>query len=315
MTVRKALAVALAGAWVLASTGLAQQADQPERPRRTERPQRPARPRALNPRQFLEQALRQLDLDAGQKVRVQQILNTHQQEVDNWRKQYGEDLSGLRDQLAKAREEKDEKAIRELTAKRAKITQQRNRLQEKLALQIAEVLKGQQKERFVPLVLRNRRMLVSQAGRIRLVLTVFDLRKAQKDLAGKIIDRAAGEAAKAQGPRATAELWRKATDEIRKKVLTPDQVAKFDRLLRSGRGRDVFAALNLTEAQRKQVNDIMAEARKKVQEAGPDQRRTIWQEAMQKIRAEVLTGAQREQLRNRPPRAGRERPARPNRPE
>jgi len=315
MTVRKALAAALVGAWVLASTGSAQQADQPEPPRPTERPQRPARPGALRPREFYEGVLKQLDLDAGQNARVQQIYETHKQEVDNWRKQHGEDLRSLRDQLAKAREENDEKAIRELTAKRAKINQQLGQLQEKLALQIAQVLKGQQKEKFVPPVLRNRRMLASQAGRIRLVLTVFDLRKAQKDLASKIIDRAAAEAAKAQGPRATAELWRKATDEIKKKVLTPDQVGKFDRLLRSGRALDMFATLNLTEAQQKQVNDIMAEMRKKAQEAEPDQRRAIWREGMQKIRAEVLTDAQREQLRNRPPPAAREEPARPNRPE
>lgn len=315
MTVRKALAVALVGAWVLASTGLAQQADQPERPRPTERPQRPARPRAVRPRQFYERALRQLDLDADQNARAQQILETHRQEVDNWQKQHGENLRAVNEQLAKAGQERDRKAVAELAAKQAKITEGLVQLHDQLALQITDVLKGEQKEKFVPLVLRSRAVPTSQAGRIRLVLTVFDLRKAQKDLAGKIIDRAAAEGAKTQGRRAIAELWRKATDEIRKKVLTPDQVQKFDRLLRSGGARGMLAALNLTEAQQKQVDDIMAEVRKKAQEAEPDQRRAIWREAMQKIRAEVLTDAQRKQLRNRPPLAPRERPARPNRPE
>lgn len=295
--------VMLAGALLLTSTALAQQ---PERPR----PGRPERRPGRRPAGAMyERMVGQLNLEGAQQTRVKQMLQTHRQAVENWRKLHGEDLRSLQRQAAKAREERDEKAVRRIRAEMAKINRDQEKQRERLHAQILEVLKGEQKERFARLVLRSRRLL-SPIGRVRLALLVVGLNRVQRGKADKIVAATEVASAKITGRRERTALLNKAVQEIKTKVLLDEAKGrKLDQLLREGRG-GAFARLNLSAEQQKKVNDIMAAVR----DAEPEDRRAAWREAMRKIREEVLTGEQREQLQRlreqgRRDRTRRERPA------
>lgn len=292
-------AVALLGVLLVVSMAQAQQ----ERPTRPGQGQRAPRQRRQTIRAFYERALQQLNLEEVQKTQINEKLKTHQQEAANWQKQFGEEANRLREQLTKAREDNDEKALRELTAKRAKLNSERSQLEEKLHGQVLDVIRApEKKEGLVRQILRGRRGL-SQAGRVRLALLVVGVTSAQKDQAGKLLERAEAEAAKIQNRRERAAPLNKAVAEIKTKVLQNEAKAKkLDELLRSAAaGRGMLAALNLSAEQQKKVDEIMAEARK----AQPEERRNAMREAMRKIREEVLTEEQRQQLSQRRPRGNR----------
>lgn len=291
----------LAGMLLAGSTALAQE---PERPRERQR-DRPARRQAL--RATYEAVLAQLNLDAAQQARTKQILDTNTQDMNNWNKQYAEDLGNLQRQRAQAREQKDEKKLALLDAEVAKINKEREKLQDRLHGQLLEVLKGEQNEKFVLGVLGNRRLQMSQGRRIRLALKVIALDKTQQEKAGKIVDAAEAEAAKITDRRQQGAPLRRAVEELKTKVLMDEAKSKkLDQLLQAGR-RGFLAGLNLSAEQQKKADDILAAARQ------AEDRRGAMREAMEKIRNEVLTEQQREQLdrQQQERRRDRTRPERP----
>jgi len=301
MRTARILAATLLGVASLAATALAQER---ERPRERPREGRPEARRAGDPtRQMYQRALQGLDLKAEQRTQINQKLQTHQQARTNWQREHGAELTSLNAELRAAREKGDRNALRELSAKRAKLMKEPQDLQEKLNLEILALLEGEQKERFVRQALQRIRPM-PQVARVRLVLAVLNLKKAQTESAGKTLARVS-ETPRGQAPAEGRVPLQTALQEIRTKILTPDQAKKFDELLRVGRARDFLAGVELTAEQEKAADEIMAAAMKKAADADRDERRTIYREAMQKIRDEVLTEEQRQQLQRRRQERGR----------
>ncbi len=283
--------VTMVGMLLVGPAALAQERDQPRQP---------ARPgERASPVAQYQRIIGQLNLEGDQQARAKQILETFSQAMDNWQKQHGEQLRDLQAQLRTATEERDQAKGRQLRAEIAKLTADQEKQRDKANAQLLEVLKGEQKERFVRALLGNRR-LVSPVARVRLALKLLELNRSQTEQSEKILAAAEAEAEKAENPRERGQAMQKAIEEIKTKVLADEAKGKkLDELLGLGGGEGFLAGLNLTEEQQKKVREIMDEANKKAAQAEPEQRRAIRREAFQKIQNEVLTEQQREELGRR----------------
>jgi len=289
MRLTRVLGVGLAAAFLLGSLAWAQEREQP-RQRRVQRGQR-LRRRGVSLAEFVQQALKEVKATEEQELRIKQILDTYRQANENLLREQG-DVNSLREQWRKAREANDREALQRLREQMRQLARQRRSSQVKACLEVLGVLEGQQKEKFVELALR-RRLVPSQADQIRLVLGALDVPKPKLVLAEKILQRAQADEVRARGRRGAIGARGQVIRDIKAKVLTPQQAEKFDQLLRRGRP-DPYAGLDLTAEQREQIEKIRAEAREKMSQADPEQRREIFREAMRKIREEVLTPEQRE---------------------
>ncbi len=277
------------------------------------------RPRIQDRREFRdnlhERILKELDLTADQQAQVKQILETHKQAVENWQKENAEELKALREQMEKARAEKDTEAVKSLREKSAKIFKGRQELQESLNKQIKAVLTDEQKEKFENLS-RLVRSAVIGAQQIRTALRGLDLNDEQKEKIKKIIAETGEAAGKVETPKGKLELWQKAVQTIKSDVLTEEQVKKFEQAMnqmRQGRGlMGPMADLNLTDDQKEQMEKIEAKYRDQIKNAGPEDRR----ELMKKMRDEmnsVLTDEQKAKVKkNREEQMNRRRQGRDN---
>jgi Spy/CpxP family protein refolding chaperone len=261
-------------------------------------------PRAGGPRggprgpEIGEQIIKELGLAGDKEKQVKQILDTYRQDMDNWNKQSGEEMRKLFGEIRAAREAKKDDEAKAAQEKLEKLMAARGEKREALVKQLGEVLDKDQMEK-VKSILAARRGPGGPGMGPAALLERVGLTDDQKAKAKAIMD-AAEEASKGKTPEESADLHRKAFDQITKEVLTDQQRAKLEEFRRAG-GRGpgaMFEGLNLTEEQKAKAEAIMAEARKKG-EASPDARREIFGEAMKKVSDEVLNDAQRKQLEER----------------
>jgi Spy/CpxP family protein refolding chaperone len=100
-----------------------------------------------------------------------------------------------------------------------------------------------------------------------------------------------------------AALRQKLLEQI-KGVLTDEQKETFRRLAPLGRKlvdagqriRAALAKLDLTPEQKEKLHKLLAEVKEKAQAAEPSQRRQMFLQAMETVRRDILTDAQREEL-------------------
>ena len=318
MTAMRMLAVAAVGMLIAASAALAQDSPKvrPQRPaggpegvRPGDRPERLAERPGPKPPLLVEFSIDRLKevlgLTDDQVAQIKQLQNTHKQAMENLKKGLGEGPAPLRQELKKAIEAKDEAAIKAAREKLAKAEQELRQLQEKLVADISALLTDEQKPKF-RLFLERRDKVVSEARRIHAALAQLELTDVQRQSIRKIIADTEAAAVAAEGLPAKAKLWRKAIEDV-KKILTAEQLKKFEAVGKNLQLAGVFAGLDLTEEQRTKVETIMGEVREKAKDASPEEQKKLMQQALRKIRAEVLTKEQAEKL-DKLPRPGAERP-------
>jgi len=305
----------LLAASALALAAVAALAPGQERERQRERPRERQRARGADkrvPRFEQQRLLRELDLSADQRARIDEILGTHVQSLRNWQKEHGEENRSLREQLAKAREAKDTAAVKEIAAKRVRLNAEQAVLREKLHLRILEVLKGQQKDMYARAILRGRAQL-GPLGRIRLIVAALEVNPLQQEQIEGILARGAEAGEKAEGRKAKDAPLRKITQEV-KKVLSPEQSDRFEALMRVRPATGPLAGIQLNKDQERAARTILQDARKRAREAEPEQRKAILAEAWEKVRNEVLTEEQRQELKARQQRAEQRKRDRGDRP-
>ena len=129
--------VALIGVLMLGSLALAQEreAGAAERPAR----QRPPRRRGFRAEAYYQRLQRELDLTPAQQKQIKQMLETHAQALTNLQKKQG-DPTELRAKWRKAREDNDEKTLKELRAQMTKSAGERTALQTEMNTKITAVL-------------------------------------------------------------------------------------------------------------------------------------------------------------------------------
>ena len=140
-----------------------------------------------------------------------------------------------------------------------------------------------------------------RAGELAKALNLTDEQKQQVET---ILRKARADAEAASDPQARQQVRRSAFQQI-EKVLTDEQRAKFTQFRQEqGLGLpghpllNALRQLNLTDAQKAQVEQIVRQMRADVEKAADlPAKQQIRETAMRKIRLEVLTDAQREQLK------------------
>lgn len=135
---------------------------------------------------------------------------------------------------------------------------------------------------------------VSKIDRLSQKLNLTDQQKQQVQA---ILDKAKADAAAAPDPQAKREIHKAAWQDIRTNVLTEPQREQLAQM-HHGHGRmGVLGQLNLTADQKAQVKTIFQQARTDAANAtDPQAKKDIHKQAWQKVRTEVLTDAQRQQL-------------------
>ena len=111
----------------------------------------------------------------------------------------------------------------------------------------------------------GRRVLIG-ARAVQAALRQMDRTEAEKAATDAIVAKTQ-KAAQGKNRAETAELWRKAVEDI-KKILGPKRAEKFDQIMRDpnarARARAAFRGIELTEAQVDKIVKIQAEYREKL---------------------------------------------------
>lgn len=287
-TARLVMAVMI-GVVMLGSAALAEEGDPVERKRQRMRVRQEAR------KDHIERVLKELNLSAEQQTQVKQILETHRQAVENWLKENGEDLKTLREQMRKARKEKDHKALKGLRKKMADGMKGRRELQKSLRKQIEAVLTDEQKTKAKEMMRRGHRAVIG-ARMVRRALGQVGLTDKQEEQIKKIVAETQSSACKVESPKEKVELWQKAVKTIKSDVLTKEQAKKFEQSMNRMRRRYgrmmLMTGLNLTDEQKAQAKKIREKYHDKIENAEPEER---W-ELMKKMREElesILTDEQK----------------------
>ncbi|MFB3893863.1 MAG: hypothetical protein ACE15C_17765 [Phycisphaerae bacterium] len=242
---------------------------------------------AERPGMIVDNLIKALDLTDEQQKQVTQIFQTHKQDVENWQKEHGQELKDIEAKQAAARKAGDQEQVKALRDESAELVASRNALFDNLLKQLGDALTNQQME-------KARDMLQPRRPDLMAALGLLNLDARQRDSIKEITDTARAEAEKAVELKDRAKIWRDAFDKIRTTVLTDEQRQILERIKRDPQMIGL-AKLNLTDDQKKQIQEIVEKARRDAQSAKPDARRDIMRAAWKKIIDEVLTPDQRKQ--------------------
>lgn len=254
----------------------------------------------------IEKVIKDLKLEGDKEAQVKQILQTHKQAVENWQKENQPKMQELRKDMQAAREAKDQEKLKSLRADQQKLMESRTALQQDLFKQLGDVLDKEQMETVKAAMAP--RGPAAEFGPMR-GLRNLDLTKEQQEQAKKIMDDARDAARKATEPAQRMKIMQDALEKVKTDVLTEEQRKKFEAT--QARRGDMFrriADLNLTDDQKKKIEDIRTETEAAVKDAKtPQDRREITRAAFKKVVDEVLTDEQREEMKkNRPARGPRD---------
>ncbi|MDY7009805.1 MAG: hypothetical protein SVV80_03540 [Planctomycetota bacterium] len=275
--------VSLLGASAMAAEGAGSEQRRRNRQHRMERR-----------KDLFERLVKELDLSADQQAQVKQIIETHNQAVENWRKEKSEDLETLREQMEKARKAEDAEALKTLREKVTGIFKGRRELQEAMHKQIKEVLTKEQNAKAEKMFQRGLRAVMG-AGMIHRALGQLDLSDEQKEKIRKIHENYRDKMKNAK-PEERRELMEKMREEMNS-VLTDEQKAKAGDLRnRMFQRPEDWAGLNLTDEQKARIKEIRENCRKQIDSVLTDE---------QKAKIKERREERMKQWRNRQGRRGR----------
>lgn len=146
-------------------------------------------------------------------------------------------------------------------------------------------------------------------------LAAAKLTDEQKTQIKTILADARTKAQAASTPEQKQEIWKAAFEKIKSDVLTAEQRERLGRMPQRQEFLAAIQKLNLTDDQKKQIEQIRQESREKAEKATtPEAKRQAMQEGFKKIFQEVLTDQQRQELakfRQGPERRGERPTSRP----
>ncbi|HAU36642.1 MAG TPA: hypothetical protein DCX07_02860 [Phycisphaerales bacterium] len=242
---------------------------------------RPGREDA-HPGARLQNLIKELGLSDAQAPQVRQILETHRQAVENWRKEHGQAVKALGEQIEAALKAGDHEKAKTLREQLSKEMASRKELHENLLKQLSGVLNEDQmkkvRERFQER-LQERRQGEDRPRRPVLdALMAAGLTDEQKAQAKKIMDDAHAKAKEAQNPEEKARIIRDAIEKVRTEVLTEEQRKKLADAREQGR-KKMAEALGLTDEQQKKLEALREDFRKKFEAAKtPDEKKAVAEE-------------------------------------
>ena len=148
------LCLALAGCLVLGSVVWAApdkgRPDGPKKPKHES--QKGARPHGITPEQMLEKYTKELGLNADQQAEVGKILDAYVEGMADVRAKF----KALYDEMAKAKQDKDEDALKALAEEKKELIQQMKVLRDEKDSDIIDVLSDEQKEKYEKMSAQHR---------------------------------------------------------------------------------------------------------------------------------------------------------------
>jgi Spy/CpxP family protein refolding chaperone len=249
----------------------------------------------------LERILKELNLTEDQQKQVQQIMGTQRQAVRNWRNENQAALKDLQKQLQDAKDSGDKDKIKAANQGIEKIKQSRKALYENVMKQLKDVLTPDQLEKARKFMQEAREQAGEvHRGPLRLIegLKALDLTEDQKTQARAILDAARKKADAATDPTEKDLIMKVAREKIETDVLTDAQRIQVRRLEFANAFLKVVRKLNLTDGQKKQIGQIMDDAKTQADKAKTEQeKKEIHRQAFKKVHDTVLTQEQQEQLK------------------
>jgi Spy/CpxP family protein refolding chaperone len=300
MKTAKLLLTVMVGVMLLGAVALAEENAPGERRRQRAKAGRGDRQQRRQARgefrkNIFERMVKELDLTADQQTQVKQIFDTHNQAIENWMKENGENVKSLHEQIRKARKEKDTEALKSLRKKMAEAMKGRRELREARRKQIEAVLTDEQKAKAKEMMRQGRRAVIG-AHMVRRALGQVKLTDKQEEQIKKIVADTKAEAEKTDASKGKGELWRKAIETIKSDVLTKKQAKKFEeathRMKRRQGRMSLLAHLDLTDDQKAKSKKIREKYQDKIKNAKGEER---W-ELVKKMREElesILTDEQK----------------------
>jgi hypothetical protein len=254
---------------------------------------------ADNPKQLEELRKRLYDAvkpTADQEVQLDQILQTHRQALENWRRQNLAVLQAARELQADAVRSDDRGTLQAVGKEIRDMMDSRRVLHQTMMHQMEDVLDEKQFARVREILLPAR-----TGSDVLRLLPHIKLTEIQNAEVRKILEQAAVRA-KAKKDRAEKEeIMDQAVEDIRQTVLSETQRNTLQTLLRREKARDrrreMLSGMDFTDEQKARIKTILAEARKKAQTVDtPREKQAILAEAHRTIRRDVWTQKQRDQL-------------------
>ena len=227
-----------------------------------------------------------LGLTEDQQAQVSQIRKAHRQAIADWNKENRTKMSDLRKKLHDARKTDDTAAVEAVEKELSALRNSRKELNEKYVQQLTEAgLSREQIEKLRSHKDRRRKATGKPHSYqpFGWLLSGIELSAEQK--------------------KQVAAIHRDAVEKIKTQVLNPEQREKLAKHLAKRKkwflGKRMFAKLDLTEAQQKQIKEIRANAMPGIEAAQGDQKRELVKAMNKKITDDVLTDQQREKLQKR----------------
>jgi len=275
---RKSLFV-LAGLLTLALVEASLAADAATQPAKAQR--------GDHPEMLMKDLLKEFNLSEEKQEQVEQILQTHKQDMENWQKEHGAEFKKLRGQADQPQKNAATGPVPTAQDQLAKLLQSRQALVANMLTQLSDVLTAEQMDKV-------RQIFQPQKGRgVLEMLRLIKLSDKQQTQVNEIVVAARAEAGQAANQKDRQKTWRDAVEKIRTTVLTDDQRRQLE-ALRNSPQLAALENLKLTDDQRKRILDITGKARADADAAGrPLARREILGAAWKKITNEVLTPEQR----------------------
>lgn len=236
-----------------------------------------------------------LELTPEQQPQVRQILQTHNQALQNWRKQNMPRIRELGQKIREANAANDRVAAKAARDQVATLYESRKTLHEDLMKQLGEVLTPPQMKKATVLF----QQFTERPGtRMMASLAELNLTDDQKEKVKAIFQEAQTKADGAKDPQEKEAILKAAIEKAKTDVLTDEQRKQLARTGQKHEFYKVIQDLNLTPDQKKQVQAIRKDSETRMQQATtPDAKRQIARNAFDKIYNHVLTDAQRAELK------------------
>lgn len=295
--------LAVAGVAMAQSTQPAPKQGAASRPAASQPAKRPGAGRPSDEK-FLLDRIADLNLSEEQKAQVKQILEAQRQAVNDWQRENNRKVRELENQLKEANKAGDTEAAKAAGDGLKSINESRRTLHENMIKQLTEALTPEQMERV-------RAMLASRVVRNMPGLQSLSLTEEQKQQVRRIFEDARNVAEATKTKEAKDAIWAEAFEKVKATVLTDPQRKMLDDMQRHGDFFQVVQKLKLTDEQKAKIAEIRKTTETQVAQAKTQQeKRQFVQAALKKINTEVLTDAQRAQLKkekatSRPARAAR----------
>jgi hypothetical protein len=236
-----------------------------------------------------EHLVKDLDLTDQQQKEVSQVLHTYRQAADNWQQEHGQETKDLESKIQEARKAGNQDQAKALREQQAKLAESHKALLDDLFKQLGDVLTKEQMDKARPILLPRRPGPMS-------ALNLLTLDEKQQAAVKDIADAARLDADKAADPRDRERIWKDAFEKIRTTVLNDEQRNRLESL-KKDRQFEGLEKLNLSDDQKKQIADLIRQAREDAAKADkPDAKREIYKIAWKKILDEVLTADQKKQF-------------------